>query len=52
MFFPEMYILEGGYKDFWTEFPQLCSGGYLPMADKNFKNDCKEKFADCTKMHK
>ena len=33
LFYPEMYILNGGYKQFYTEFPEHCEGGYLPEAD-------------------
>jgi rhodanese-related sulfurtransferase len=52
MFFPEMYILEGGYKDFQAQFPGLCEGSYQPMVDKNFKDDCKEQFGNNKKLHK
>ena len=30
LFFPEMYILEGGYNKFQAEFPDFCVGGYTP----------------------
>ena len=42
IFYPEMYLLEGGYKAFHSQFPELCTGTYLPMADKSFKTDCKD----------
>ena len=45
LFYPEIYILEGGYKHFYEQQPHLCSGGYVPMADKNFKADCKELYS-------
>lgn len=45
LFYPEIYVLEGGYKLFYEQQPHLCSGGYVPMADKNFKADCKELYS-------
>jgi len=32
LFYPEMYILNGGYSQFHTEYPECCEGGYLPEA--------------------
>ena len=32
--FPNICLLEGGYKQFYTEVPELCTGGYVPMRDK------------------
>lgn len=52
IFYTEMYLLEGGYKAFHSQFPELCTGSYLPMADKSYKNDCKEKFSNCRKLYK
>ena len=34
LFFPEMYILEGGYKRFYAEHPDLCEGGYKPEVEE------------------
>jgi rhodanese-related sulfurtransferase len=45
IFYPEVYLLEGGFKEFHTNHPELCDGAYLPMADKEFKQDCKIKFS-------
>lgn len=37
---PEMYILEGGYKNFYFQYPDMCSPrGYIPMDDGKFKED-------------
>jgi len=44
LFFSEIYLLEGGYKNFHESHPELCSGGYVPMLEKAFKQDCREKF--------
>ena len=38
--FPEMYLLHGGYKDFFAKFPDLCSLGYVPMHDSDYKKLC------------
>lgn len=46
--FPEMYVLEGGYKVFYQQFPKLCTPeGYVQMVDKNFSEDYKHFRAKC-----
>lgn len=37
--YPEIYILEGGYKNFWEQYNESCepSGAYLPMRNPKFK---------------
>ena len=32
--FPHVCLLEGGYKRFYNEVPELCIGGYVPMRDR------------------
>ncbi|KAL1923130.1 uncharacterized protein VTP21DRAFT_9506 [Calcarisporiella thermophila] len=34
---PEVYILAGGYSEFYARFPELCSGGYVEMG---FGEEC------------
>lgn len=42
LFYPEIYLLEGGYKCFYEQFDQLCAPrSYLPMLHENHKNDLK-----------
>jgi len=37
LFYPEMYLLEGGYKQFWEEYPDMCEPcGYVEMKDPTF----------------
>jgi hypothetical protein len=31
MYFPQAMIIKGGYKEFYTNFPEHCEGNYLPM---------------------
>ena len=31
---PEMYVLHGGYRSFYAQYPGLCTGGYTPMRSK------------------
>lgn len=39
--FPEIYVLEGGYRNFFCEFPQLCiPRSYVRMHDKRFSQEC------------
>ena len=32
IFFPEMYLLEKGFKNFYESYPQMCEGTYKPQA--------------------
>jgi hypothetical protein len=34
--FPDILLLEGGYKRFHDELPDLCDGGYVPMREEAF----------------
>jgi hypothetical protein len=37
LFYPEMYILEGGYKQFFKDYPGLCEPqGYVEMKDPSY----------------
>jgi len=44
LYYPEMYVLEGGYKKFW-ETPGATSfcepQAYVPMKDSKFKTEMK-----------
>lgn len=38
--YPEIYVLEGGYKAFYEEFQDLCTPqGYVPMRHKDYEAD-------------
>lgn len=39
LFYPEVYILENGYKNFHTKFPEYCDpiNQYIRMVDKTYK---------------
>ncbi|CAL4171945.1 unnamed protein product [Meganyctiphanes norvegica] len=40
--FPEMYLLEGGYKVFYQQFPEMCTPqGYTMMVDPKHAQDLK-----------
>jgi M-phase inducer tyrosine phosphatase len=34
--FPSLFLLEGGYRQFYHECPDLCEGGYVPMREERF----------------
>lgn len=34
--FPNILLLEGGYRNFHAKFPELCTGGYVPMRDRRY----------------
>ena len=41
--FPEIYIAEGGYKDFYHQFPTCCTPqGYTPMLHENHTEDLRQ----------
>ena len=37
--YPECYLLHLGYKEFYRNYPELCSGGYTAMVDHRFRMD-------------
>jgi len=39
LYHPECYLLHGGYKEFFINYPELCTGKYTEMVDPNFKNE-------------
>ena len=39
LYHPECYLLHLGYKEFFKNYPQLCSGGYTQMVDERFQSD-------------
>lgn len=43
--FPQVYVLEGGYRSFVSQFPENCSpvSGFRSMWDPEFKEQCKEQ---------
>ena len=38
-FYPDVYILHGGYSEFYQEYPELCDGGYTPMYEKSHRKN-------------
>ncbi|XP_065649983.1 M-phase inducer phosphatase 1 isoform X2 [Hydra vulgaris] len=43
LYYPEMYILEGGYKEFFNQKKEYCTPeSYQEMADPNFAQDLKK----------
>eukprot|EP01089_Gocevia_fonbrunei_P021497 TRINITY_DN8378_c0_g1_i2.p1 TRINITY_DN8378_c0_g1~~TRINITY_DN8378_c0_g1_i2.p1 ORF type:complete len:469 (-),score=55.30 TRINITY_DN8378_c0_g1_i2:111-1517(-) len=42
LFYPEIYVLEGGYKKFWENCPEICEPrNYVPMKDKQYSKQMK-----------
>lgn len=42
LYYPEMYILKGGYKDFFPQHPTFCEPqDYRPMNHEDFKDEMK-----------
>ena len=38
LFYPELYVLDGGYCEFYKLFPSLCTGGYLKKEQWDMMN--------------
>lgn len=52
LFYPELYILSGGYKDFFEKCPHLCEpAAYVPMAHPEFTEKYR-KFKSETKLNR
>ena len=45
LYFPECYILHLGYKEFWSKYPNLCTGSYILMTDPKHQKECKKMMA-------
>lgn len=42
LFYPEMYVLQGGYKNFYSKYPQRCDPqGYVAMNSDEYKEELK-----------
>ena len=39
LYYPECYLLHKGYKEFFLNYPDLCTGKYTEMADPCFKEE-------------
>ncbi|XP_018428195.1 PREDICTED: M-phase inducer phosphatase 1-like [Nanorana parkeri] len=43
LYYPELYILEGGYKDFYAKFKSYCEPqSYRPMLHEDFREDLRK----------
>jgi hypothetical protein len=42
LFYPQLYLIEGGYKRFWESYPTFCEPrNYIHMVDDNYSELCK-----------
>jgi len=39
LFYPNIYILDGGYRSFYQQHPDFCEGEYVTMIDQRFKKE-------------
>jgi M-phase inducer tyrosine phosphatase len=42
LFYPEIYVLKGGYSEFWRSYPGHCNGAYTKM-EGNFSYNHKTR---------
>ena len=40
--YPEIYLLHLGYKEFYNNYPALCTGRYTEMADPRYGNELRQ----------
>ena len=40
--YPEIYLLHLGYKEFYNNYPELCTGRYTEMADPRYGNELRQ----------
>ena len=51
LYYPEMYLLHLGYKEFFNSYPALCTGFYTTMVDPNYKVPSNRVTSSCF-LHK
>lgn len=39
LFYPNVFILDGGFKEFFKQFPEDCEGGYIKMYSEPYKSN-------------
>jgi M-phase inducer tyrosine phosphatase len=39
LFYPDVYVLDGGYRQFHADHPELCDGGYTKMLDDTHRTN-------------
>lgn len=39
LYYPYIYVMEGGYREFYKDYKHLCEGEYIEMKDKKFSED-------------
>jgi len=39
LYYPEIYVMDGGYQNFYQAYPDFCEGRYIEMKDKRFKGE-------------
>lgn len=51
--YPDLYVLEGGYRSFFESHPILCTPeNYVPMNDKEHKKECERELANLRRTHR
>lgn len=50
--YPEVYILDGGFKSFFDSHQQSCIGGYVEMDDKDHETACERGMAQVNNCKK
>ena len=48
--YPEVYLLKGGYKQFFADFKQATSGTYAPMLDRKYTKELRHFRRKCKTM--
>ncbi len=46
--FPQLFVMDGGYRQFYSNYPNVADGAYISMWDSNFQKQCKSQ----TSLHR
>ena len=53
LFYPDVYLLDGGYRNFYKSHPELCEPrGYVEMQDARFVTQCEDDLSQSRKTWK
>jgi M-phase inducer tyrosine phosphatase len=50
LFYPQIYVISGGFKEFHQKYPELCSPAeYVPMTDERYTEVCAQSMSQFRK---
>mmetsp|Transcript_46330 Transcript_46330/g.119572 ORF Transcript_46330/g.119572 Transcript_46330/m.119572 type:complete len:158 (+) Transcript_46330:675-1148(+) len=43
LYYPNIYVLDGGFSQFYERYPNYCKGCYVRMEDSRYTEECKKE---------